>query len=173
MHWETKKIRVIHFIVIFALLLWSGTECGVSPRSACTGKSVPRGHGVLQSGLRRTPPLSGPSWNHLLLLTQVISTGGLLIKFLRTSQGWTIGEADYFLRLRGPGNYLILTCCSWLAPLLSHLFIHDPWSLPYPTSSPCLPPAVGLAVTPNLYRKASQLSQAWEWEKKKIQVQVA
>ena len=30
------KIRVTHFIAIFALLQWSGTEPAVSPRPICT-----------------------------------------------------------------------------------------------------------------------------------------
>lgn len=36
MHWETKKIHVNHFIVLFALLQWLGTESTVSPRYVCT-----------------------------------------------------------------------------------------------------------------------------------------
>ena len=35
MHWETKKICVTCFIVIFALLLWSATEPAVPLRYAC------------------------------------------------------------------------------------------------------------------------------------------
>ena len=36
MHWESKKV-VCHFIAIFTLSQWSGTEPIISPRYACTG----------------------------------------------------------------------------------------------------------------------------------------
>lgn len=34
--WETKKICVTYFIVIFTLLQWSGIESSISLRYACT-----------------------------------------------------------------------------------------------------------------------------------------
>ena len=40
MHWETRKTHVTCFIVILALLRWSGTKPTISPRYACKHTSI-------------------------------------------------------------------------------------------------------------------------------------
>ena len=66
MHWEAKKLCDWFFTVIFALLWWSKTEPGISPRYVCILKRI-------------------------LEMEKYLIFRGILVYFLQFCVNWSIG----------------------------------------------------------------------------------